>query len=103
MQAKIVYKNKENCKVTSELDIGYFRAKLLKYIMSEYSLSYNEVYTIFENCNLSNILRNSFNIDELSELITIQLPQTKRTNNYMGRQYGDINAYIGQLIQYKGE
>lgn len=103
MQVEIIYKNKENFKLISELDIGYFRAKLSKYIASNYSLSNNEIYIMFENCNLSNILRNSFNIDELSELIIIQLPQLNRTNAYMGRSYGDIKSYINELIQYKGE
>lgn len=101
MKVEIVYKNKENCKLTNELDIGYFRAKLLKYIASNYSLSHNEIYIIFENCNLSNILRNSFNIDELAELIGIQLPQQTRTNLVYVHQ--DLKSYISQLIEYKGE
>lgn len=101
MKVEIVYKNKENYKLTNELDIGYFRAKLLKYIESNYPLSDNEIYTMFENCNLSNILKDSFNIDELSELIIIQLPQLQRTT-YTGK-YVDLKSYISQLIEYKGE
>lgn len=98
---ELVIKDKELLKL-DDLNIGTFRGLLTQFIMKKNkNLGYNEIYILFENINLNNILRNGFRIVNLVELLHVQLSSIDTKSTVVAITQYSLNDFIKNILEFK--